>query len=109
MNKKYRSEACAVIHEIMEGFYEDGLIDGATMEKFNEGCLVQRENTTISVHKKYRSDAAAAIHEIAEGLYDGGFIDKAKMKQFDESCLLSSDDIEMGNRNQGRENSKDTE
>ena len=98
-----------MIHEIMEGLYEDGVIDKTTMKEFDEGCLVQRERMAISVHKKYRSDAAAAIHEIAEGLYEGGFIDKAKIKQFDESCLLSSDDIEMGNRNQGRENSKDTE
>ena len=39
MNKKYRSEAFAAIHETMEALRDVGAIDKQTMRVFDETCL----------------------------------------------------------------------
>jgi putative transcriptional regulator len=39
MTKKYRSEALAAVHEMMEGLREVGAIDKRTMRDFDETCL----------------------------------------------------------------------
>lgn len=39
MNKKYKSEAMAAIHETMEDLYAVGAIDKQTMRQFDDGCL----------------------------------------------------------------------
>jgi len=39
MTKKYRSEACAAIHETMEALHDMGAIDKQTMREFDEACL----------------------------------------------------------------------
>ena len=39
MSKKYRSEAMAAIHEIMEDLHSGGVIDKQTMRGFDEACL----------------------------------------------------------------------
>lgn len=39
MNKKYRSEAYAAIHETMEALHEIGAVDKQTMRQFDESCL----------------------------------------------------------------------
>jgi len=39
MNKKYRSEALAAIHETMEALHEIGTVDKQTMRGFDEACL----------------------------------------------------------------------
>jgi putative transcriptional regulator len=39
MNKKYRSEAMAAIHETMEALRDVGAIDKRTMRGFDEACL----------------------------------------------------------------------
>lgn len=39
MSKKYRSDATAAIHEMMEDLHEGGVIDKQTMRRFNEACL----------------------------------------------------------------------
>lgn len=39
MNKKYRSEAMAAIHETMESLHDAGVIDKQTMRRFDDGCL----------------------------------------------------------------------
>ena len=39
MNKKYRSEALASIHETMEALHNVGAIDKQTMRQFDEACL----------------------------------------------------------------------
>jgi putative transcriptional regulator len=39
MSKKYRSEAFAAIHEMMEGLHEVGAVDKQTMREFDEACL----------------------------------------------------------------------
>src|SRR3546814_12585927 len=39
MAKKYRSEACAAIHETREALHEVGAINKQTMRAFDETCL----------------------------------------------------------------------
>jgi putative transcriptional regulator len=39
MVKKYRSKACAAIHETMEALHEVGAIDKQTLREFDESCL----------------------------------------------------------------------
>ena len=39
MNKKYRHEAMAAIHETMEALHDVGASDKQTMRRFDEACL----------------------------------------------------------------------
>jgi putative transcriptional regulator len=39
MVKKYRSKACAAIHETMEALHEVGAIDKRTLREFDASCL----------------------------------------------------------------------
>ncbi|MET3433956.1 putative transcriptional regulator [Herbaspirillum seropedicae] len=39
MNKKYRSQAYAAIHETMEALHDVGAIDKQTMREFDQHCL----------------------------------------------------------------------
>ena len=39
MNKKYRSDAMAAVHETMESLHEIDAIDKQTMRQFDEACL----------------------------------------------------------------------
>jgi putative transcriptional regulator len=39
MIMNYKSEACAVVHDLMSGLCEDGLIDEEAMREFDELCL----------------------------------------------------------------------
>lgn len=39
MTKKYRSEACAAIHETLEALHDIGASDKQTMREFDEACL----------------------------------------------------------------------
>ena len=39
MNKKYRSDAMAAIHETMEALHQTGAIDKQTMRRFDDACL----------------------------------------------------------------------
>ena len=43
MAKKYRSEALAAVHELMEGFHQSGAIDKQTMREFDDACLTAVE------------------------------------------------------------------
>jgi putative transcriptional regulator len=43
MAKKYRSEALAAVHELMEGFHQSGAIDKQTMREFDDACLTSVE------------------------------------------------------------------
>ena len=38
---KYKSEACAVVHDLMSGLCEDGLIAEEAMREFDALCLEQ--------------------------------------------------------------------
>ena len=46
MSGTYKSEACAVVHEIAEGLYEDGVIDETRMDEFNDLCLAPTQELT---------------------------------------------------------------
>ena len=39
MNRKYRSDAMAAIHETMEALHGIGAIDKTTMRRFDDACL----------------------------------------------------------------------
>jgi putative transcriptional regulator len=39
MSKKYRSEAMAALHELMQDLHDGGVIDKKTMRRFDEACL----------------------------------------------------------------------
>jgi putative transcriptional regulator len=39
MSKKYRSDAMAAIHGMMQGLHDGGVIDKKTMRRFDEACL----------------------------------------------------------------------
>jgi putative transcriptional regulator len=39
MIKKYRSDAMAAIHEMMEDLHQGGVVDKQTMRRFDEACL----------------------------------------------------------------------
>ncbi len=39
MNRKYKSEARAAIHETMSDLYAGGVIDKQTMQRFDKSCL----------------------------------------------------------------------
>jgi putative transcriptional regulator len=39
MSKKYRSDAMAAIHEMMEDLHNGGVVDKRTMRRFDEACL----------------------------------------------------------------------
>ncbi len=41
MNKKYRSDIAASVHETADGLYEAGLMDKRTMREFDELCLTK--------------------------------------------------------------------
>ncbi len=38
MNKKYRSDTFAAIHETMESLHEIGMVDKQSMREFDEAC-----------------------------------------------------------------------
>ncbi|MDF5727135.1 MAG: hypothetical protein PUP92_03645 [Rhizonema sp. PD38] len=54
MNKKYRSEAFAAIHETMEALHEVGAISKQTMCEFDEACLSPVETLTPEQIKEIR-------------------------------------------------------
>ena len=39
MSKKYKSDAMAAIHEMMEDLHVGGVIDKQTMRRFDDACL----------------------------------------------------------------------
>lgn len=46
MNKKYRSQAMAAIHETMESLHSQGMIDKVSMREFDKSCLAPIEEIT---------------------------------------------------------------
>ena len=54
MNKKYRSDAFAAIHETMESLNEIGAIDKQTMRRFDETCLTPVHDFTAGEIKALR-------------------------------------------------------
>ncbi len=54
MNKKYRSEAFAAIHETMEALHDVGAINKQTMREFDETCLSPVEEISSEQIKEIR-------------------------------------------------------
>lgn len=52
--KIYKSDALAAIHETVAGLFESGLVDKATMRKFDRFCLTLVEDFSGSEIKKLR-------------------------------------------------------
>ncbi len=44
--KKYKSDALASVHEMMEDLYESGIINKKTMRDFDDACLTPLEPMT---------------------------------------------------------------
>lgn len=51
MNKKYKSDAFAAIHETVEGLYDIGLVDKVTMKEFDEDCLTVEDISPEEIRK----------------------------------------------------------
>lgn len=54
--KTYKSEACAVVHELAECLHEDGVIAKTTMREFDELCLVPTPELTPDEIRSIRED-----------------------------------------------------
>lgn len=44
MQRKYKSEMSATIHEITQDFFESGLMDAETMRDLDKSCLFSGES-----------------------------------------------------------------
>ena len=60
MNKTYKSEAFAAIHEAASDLHEIGLLDKKTMRHFDESCLTPVEKLAPAEIKAIREEANAS-------------------------------------------------
>lgn len=81
MSKKYRSEAMAAIHEMMEALHDVGAIDKQTMRRFDESCLTaveplapeeikairEREHVSQTVFANYLNVTASLVSKWERG------------------------------------------
>ena len=81
MNKRYRSDALAAIHETAEGLHGAGLMDKQTMRKFDERCLTpvkplspddiralrEREGASQAVFARYLNVTTGLISQWERG------------------------------------------
>jgi putative transcriptional regulator len=81
MNKKYRSDAMAAIHESMEALHDVGAIDKQTMRRFDDACLTpirqlkpeeikairERENVSQTVFANYLNVTSSLVSKWERG------------------------------------------
>ena len=81
MNKKYKSEAMAAIHEMMEDLHNGGVIDKRTMRRFDDACLTpvrpltpeeirairEREHVSQSVFANYLNVTTSLVSKWERG------------------------------------------
>jgi putative transcriptional regulator len=81
MSKKYRSEAMAALHELMQDLHDGGVIDKKTMRRFDEACLTpirllkpreikairEREKVSQSVFANYLNVTASLVSKWERG------------------------------------------
>ena len=81
MSKKYKSDAMAAIHEMMEDLHEGGVIDKQTMRRFDEACLTpirplkpeeikairEREHVSQSVFANYLNVTSSLVSKWERG------------------------------------------
>ncbi len=86
MARKYRSDAFAAIHEMMEGLQEIGAIDKQTMREFDEACLTpvhvlgpeeikqirQREHISQPVFARYLNVSKNLVSDWERGVKKPG-------------------------------------
>jgi putative transcriptional regulator len=86
MVRKYRSDAFAAIHEMMEGLQEIGAIDKQTMREFDEACLTpvhvlapeeikqirQREHISQPVFARYLNVSKNLVSDWERGIKKPG-------------------------------------
>ncbi|WP_372825866.1 helix-turn-helix domain-containing protein [Polaromonas sp.] len=86
MVRKYRSDAFAAIHEMMEGLQEIGAIDKQTMREFDEACLTpvhvlapeeikqirQREHISQPVFARYLNVSKNLVSDWERGVKKPG-------------------------------------
>jgi len=86
MNKKYRSQAFASIHETMEALHDIGALDKQTMREFDEACLTPirdlnpdqikeirlRENISQPVFARYLNVSKNLVSDWERGLKKPG-------------------------------------
>jgi putative transcriptional regulator len=66
--RKYKSEAFEAIHSAVEGMYEAGTIDEATMLRFDESCLTPPAPLAPKQIKKIRQNQKVSQPEFARHL-----------------------------------------
>jgi putative transcriptional regulator len=81
MSKKYRSEAMAALHEVMQDLHDGGVVDKKTMRRFDEACLTpirplkpkeikairERERVSQSVFANYLNVTASLVSKWERG------------------------------------------
>jgi putative transcriptional regulator len=81
MIKKYKSEAMAAIHELMEDLHNGGIIDKQTMRRFDDACLTpirplkpkeikairEKENVSQTVFANYLNVTSSLISKWERG------------------------------------------
>jgi putative transcriptional regulator len=81
MSKKYRSDAMAAIHEMMEDLHKGGVIDKKTMRRFDVACLTpirplnpkqikairERERVSQSVFANYLNVTSSLVSKWERG------------------------------------------
>ena len=60
MNKTYKSDAFAAIHETVSDLHEIGLVSRETMKRFDESCLTPIGKLTPQEIKTIREEAQAS-------------------------------------------------
>ena len=64
MSRKYRSEAMAAIHEMMQDLHDGGVIDKQTMRHFDDACL-----TPIRPLKPEEIKAIRERERVSQGVF----------------------------------------
>jgi putative transcriptional regulator len=86
MNKKYRSQGFASIHETMEALHDIGALDKQTMREFDEACLTPirdlnpdqikeirlRENISQPVFARYLNVSKNLVSDWEHGIKKPG-------------------------------------
>jgi putative transcriptional regulator len=81
MSRKYRSDAMAAIHEMMEDLHDGGVIDKKTMRRFDHACLTpvrplkpkeikairEREHVSQSVFANYLNVTSSLVSKWERG------------------------------------------
>ncbi len=81
MNRKYRSDPLAAIHETMQALHSAGMVDKITMRRFDEACLTaveplsaeqirqlrEREGVSQAVFANYLNVTASLVSKWERG------------------------------------------